>query len=264
MAIIGAGTMGRALAQGILKSGIVAPDDLYLASRTVADAHQLAAELGARCTTSEEACRAADVVLLSVKPKDLGPLLAHLTETGALGRAPLLISIAAGVAIAAMEAIVGACPVIRAMPNTPCRVAQGMTVLAPGPHATSDHLLVASEIFAGVGRCLVLDERHLDAVTAVSASGPAFVYLIIEALADGGVMCGLTRDVATELVAQMALGAAAMVLTTGRHPAQLKDDVTTPGGCTIAGLLALEDRQVRSALAHAVRTTTHAAAGLSR
>jgi len=266
IAIIGAGTMGRAIATGMVRGAVAAPTNLLVASRTADEARQLAADLDARhVADNREACREADVVLLCVKPKDLRPLLTELSASDALVRRPLIISIAAGVTIAAIEATIGpAVPVVRAMPNTPCCIGRGMTVVAAGPHATPDHVEIAREIFASVGRCLVLDERLLDVVTAVSASGPAFIYLIVEALADGGVMCGLTRGTATELVAQMTLGAAEMVLATGKHPAQLKDDVTTPSGCTIAGLLALEERHVRSAMAHAVQTTTRVAAGLGQ
>ncbi len=266
IAIIGAGTMGRALADGMIRGACVAPAHLTISGRGVERAERLATELGARrAADNHEACRDADVILLCVKPKDVPPLLSELAAGGVFERQPLLISIAAGVTLAAIEAGVGpAVPVVRAMPNTPSCIGHGMTVIAAGGQATAEHLEVARDIFASVGRVLVLDERHLDVVTAVSASGPAFIYLIIEALTDGGVMCGLTRQTATELVAQMTLGAAAMVLATGRHPAQLKDDVTTPGGCTIAGLLALEERHLRSALAHAVQTTTRVAAGLGR
>jgi pyrroline-5-carboxylate reductase len=230
------------------------------------DAAALAASLDAVCAADNaEACRAADVVLLCVKPGDIHGLLVSLVRAEALAHAPLVISIAAGVRIAAIEAVVGpAVPVVRAIPNTVCCIGRGMSVVAAGSRASAEDLEFARGIFASMGRCLALDERLLDVVTAVSASGPAFIYLIIEALTDGGVMCGLTRSVATELVAQMTLGAAEMVLTSGKHPAQLKDDVTTPGGCTIAGLLTLEERHVRSALAQAVQTTTRVASGLGQ
>lgn len=266
IAILGAGTMGTAIATGIVRSEFTTPAELVVASRTLSEAERLATSLAAQhASDNSAACRDADVVVICVKPKDVHGLLAELVASGALTHAPLVISIAAGVTIAAIEAMVGPdVPIVRAMPNTPCCIGRGMTVVAAGPHASVDQLEIARQIFGSVGRCLALDERLLDVVTAVSASGPAFVYLIVEALADGGVMCGLTRSVATELVAQMTLGAAEMVLVTGKHPAQLKDDVTTPGGCTIAGLLALEEHHVRSALAHAVQTTTRVASGLGR
>ncbi len=150
------------------------------------------------------------------------------------------------------------------MPNTPCLIGKGMTVLSKGSHATDGDVALATEIFEPLGRVLELEEKHMDTVTGLSASGPAFLYIIIEALADGGVMRGLPRSVATTLVAQMTLGAAEMVLTTGRHPAALKDDVTTPAGCTIAGILALEDGRIRSVLARGVETAAKVAGELGK
>jgi pyrroline-5-carboxylate reductase len=145
------------------------------------------------------------------------------------------------------------------MPNTPCAIRKGTTVLSPGRRATEEHLQAARAFFEPLGGVLELDEGHLDAVTGLSASGPAFLFLILEALAEGGVQCGLPRGVALELAARMAQGAAAMVLETGRHPAALKDEVTTPAGCTIAGLLALEDGRIRSVLARAVERAAQVA-----
>ena len=142
--------------------------------------------------------------------------------------------------------------VVRAMPNTPCLIRQGMTALAAGLHATEDDVLMAREIFSSMGRCVVVEEKHMDAITGLSASGPAYVYLIIESLAEAGVKMGLPRDLSTELSAQTLLGASAMVLHTGEHPAKLKDIVTTPAGCTIDGLLELEEGGLRVTLIKAV------------
>ncbi len=150
----------------------------------------------------------------------------------------------------------------RAIPNTPCQIGEGMTVVAPGARATEDDLDAALMIFRPLGRALRLDEEHMDTVTGLSGSGPAFVYVIIEALSEGGVMMGLPRSVATELAAQTVKGAARMVLDTGRHPAALKDDVTTPAGCTISALLMLEDGRLRSVLARGVQEAARSAAGL--
>jgi pyrroline-5-carboxylate reductase len=192
-------------------------------------------------------------------------VLAAMTAADTLGDDTLVVSIAAGVSIATLEQGTGGrVAVVRAMPNTASAIGRGCTVLSGGTHATEAHLALAQAIFTAVGHVLRLDERHLDAVTAVSASGPAFVYVMLEALTDGAVSCGLPRAAAMELVTRMTLGAAEMVLATGRHPAALKDDVTTPGGCTIAGLMALEDGKMRSVLARAVETTTRVAAGLGR
>ncbi len=263
-AVIGCGTMGRAIATGLLRARVIGASTLTLADRVPGTAETLALELGAAAAPDAAAAAAgANVVLLCVKPGDVAPALKALTHADAFTPRSLLISIAAGVTTDTIEALVGpAIPVIRAMPNTPCRIGAGMTVITAGSAATPEHLALARRFFEPLGRCITLEEKHFDAVTAVSASGPAFIYVVIEALADGAVQCGLPRPVATELVAQATVGAARMVLETGTHPAALKDDVTTPAGCTIAGLLSLEDARVRSALARAVETTARVAAGL--
>ena len=266
IALVGAGTMGRAIAAGLQRAGVFPHSSLRVVDRHAAAATALAAEIeGAEVREAVDACADADVVLLCVKPKDVAEVLEALQRAGALAGAPLLLSIAAGVTIAALEvATGGAIPVIRAMPNTAAQIGRGCTVVARGSHATDAHMAEATAIFSSVGACLALDERHLDAVTAVSASGPAFIYVVLEALTDGAVSCGLPRAAAMELVARMTQGAAEMVLTTGRHPAALKDDVTTPGGCTIAGLMVLEDGRARSVLARTIETTARVAAGLGR
>jgi pyrroline-5-carboxylate reductase len=264
IAIVGAGTMGRAIATGIVRTGMLPADHLVVSNRTYEDAAALAQDLGVTASLDNAtACAAADIILLCVKPGDVAAVLDDLVDRAAIAHAPLLISIAAGVRIAMIEERMGGkLPVIRAMPNTACCIGHGMTVLTRGTLATESHLDSAHALFGTLGRCMVLDERHFDTVTAVSASGPAFIYVLLEAIAEGGVMCGLPRGVATELAAQMTLGASQMVLTTGRHPAALKDEVTTPAGCTIAGLLALEDGRVRSVLARAIQTTAQVASGL--
>ncbi len=270
IALIGAGTMGNAIALGLARAGAFPAAELRVVNRHAPAADALAAQIpGARTADAASACADADIVLLCVKPRDVAGVLSTLDTAGVLARdareAPLFISIAAGVSTAAIEAGTGGLvPVVRAMPNTASAIGKGCTVVAAGAQATAEHVAAATAIFACVGRCMTLDERHLDAVTAVSASGPAFIYVVLEALTDGAVSCGLPRAAATELVARMTLGAAEMVLATGRHPAALKDDVTTPGGCTIAGLLVLEDGRARSVLARTIETTTRVAAALSR
>jgi len=258
IAIIGFGIMGRTLAQGLIRSGRFRRDRVTVTARARAAGAAAAAELGVRFSSDNDAAvRGAGMVLLCLKPRDAARVAGELAAAGALDHRPLLVSIAAGVGTAALEAVLPArVPVVRAMPNTPCLIGKGMTVVARGAHASAAHARAAMELFAPVGRVLELEEKHMDAVTGLSASGPAFIYLILEALADGGVAQGVPRAVATELVAQMTLGAAEMVLATGRHPAALKDDVTTPAGCTIAGILTLEDGKIRSVLAHAVETAT--------
>ncbi len=258
--------MGRALAGGLLKSGKVPHDALRITARTRATAERLARELGVTCSTdNSEALRGSDIAILCVKPKDIQKIVDGARQKGALDHKPLIISIAAGTTTAHIESVaVPEQPVVRAMPNTPCFIGKGMTVVSKGIHATDEHAEIAREIFSTMGRTLELEEKHMDTVTGLSASGPAFIYVIIEALADGGVMRGLPRHVALELAAQMTLGAAEMVLTTGKHPASLKDDVTTPAGCTIAGILALEDGRIRSVLARGVETAARVAGDLGK
>ncbi len=266
IAIIGTGTMGRALAGGLLRSGKVAASDLHGTDRTKAIAERLSHDLGIHYSTDNAgACKEAEIVVLCVKPKDVQKVVEGLDAKKALAHRPLVISIAAGISTAFIEGLLDdPLPVVRAMPNTPCSIGRGMTVVSKGANATDEHAALACEIFSTMGRALELDEQHMDTVTGLSASGPAFIYLIIEALADGGVMRGLPRNVANELAAQMTLGAAEMILTTGRHPAALKDDVTTPAGCTIAGILALEDGRIRSVLARAVETAARVAGELGK
>jgi pyrroline-5-carboxylate reductase len=204
----------------------------------------------------------AGVVVLCVKPAQAARAVLSLRE-GGLRDDTLLVSILAGTTLRQLEALTGAAnPWVRAMPNTPCIVREGMTAICPGSQATADHLALVRRIFECVGRCVETDEAYFNAITALSASGPAYYYLIMEAMADAGVRVGLSRDLALALVTQTALGAARMVQSANRHPAALRDDVTTPAGCTIAGLLMMEDGKIRSVLARAIEEATRVAAGL--
>ena len=188
-----------------------------------------------------------------------------MKKGGAFNSLPLVISIAAGVSIGSIEEVTSpGVPVIRAMPNTPCLIGSGVTALAPGSGAGHEQMAQARVIFESLGTCVEVEELHMDAVTGLAASGPAYIYLIIEALADGGVMMGLPRKVAMDLVTQMVVGSARMVAETDRHPASLKDDVTTPAGCTISGILTLEDGKIRSVLARAVQIATIRASELGQ
>ena len=261
IAILGAGTMGRALAQGLLGSGDARADELVGTTRHAERAQRAAEDLGIPVHTDNvKAAREADAILLCVKPHVVCGVVARLAGEGALDHDPVLISIAAGVSTKRLEEAAGRdVRLVRAMPNTPCLVGAGMTVICTGTHADEEELESAERIFRSLGRVLRLDEEHMDAVTGLSASGPAFVYVIIEALSEGGVMMGLPRKVATELAAQAVSGAAQMVLDTDRHPADLKDEVTTPAGCTISALLALEDGRLRSVLARGVQAATESA-----
>jgi len=252
LGIVGAGAMGGALLRGILASG-VAPSAVWAATKSQLSARAIADELGIAIATGyAEFAATSDVVVLAVKPAQIDMASRDLLAAG-LRPDALVISVAAGVSTKRIEGQLGGdTPVIRAMPNTPCFVGRGMTAIAGGSHATSEHLALAERLFGAVGRCITIDETQLNAVTAISGSGPAYVYLIIEALADAGVRVGLPRDVAMTLVTQTVLGAATMVQESDRHPAALRDDVTTPAGCTIGALLVLEDGKIRSVLARAV------------
>lgn len=262
IAIIGCGTMGAAILGGLLAAGKVTASQVHVTARRDSIAASLASRFGVTASTDNAAAaRSADVILLCVKPQAAeGVLCADGVADAMRGR--LLISLCAGVTLSKLSGWLPGVALVRAMPNTPCLIREGMTVVAPGPGATDQHMATADAIFGSVGRCLQLQEKHMDAVTGLSGSGPAFACVIVESLADGGVMMGLPRDVAVELAAQTVQGAARLVLTSGAHPAALKDEVTTPAGCTIAGLLHMEDGRIRSTLARTVQEATRVAAGL--
>jgi len=261
--IVGAGVMGKTLIRGLLASGLVPRERIWAADKNGNACKSAGEELGIPAEENYHArVPGADLILICVKPADAPSVLAALRDAG-LRRETLLISIMAGVSTEAIESLLGTeNPVVRAMPNTPAVVGEGMTVVCRGRHATKADLERAVHIFEAVGKCVPVDESHFNAITALSGSGPGYNYLIMEALADAGVRVGLPRQLALTLVAQTALGAAKMVLNTGRHPAALRDDVTTPAGCTIAGLLMLEDGRIRSVLARAVEEAAKTAAHL--
>lgn len=261
IAILGCGTMGEAILQG-LRGVAGGPQVVAVSAHRAKTAQRLAATYGLPATTDNgEAARMADVCVLCVKPQAAREVLDAPGVTEAL-QGKLLISICAGVSTRTLASAAPGAAIVRAMPNTPCLIGAGMTVVSPGPRATDAHVELAQTIFEGVGRCRVLEEKHLDAVTGLSGSGPAFACVIMEALADGGVRMGLPRDVAVELAAQTLLGASRMVLETGKHPAALKDEVTTPAGCTIAGLLTMEDGRIRSILARTIEEAARVASTL--
>lgn len=259
LAVLGAGQLGETLIRGLLDAGLADARSVTVTTLHRARARDLARRLGVHAAASNaEAVADAQVVLLVVKPQQVVPVLREIGPLLKPGQ--LLISAASSVSTAVIEQHLKAkVPVVRAMPNTPALVRQGMTALAGGKHATARHIARAEQLFGAVGRTVVLDERHVDAVTGLSASGPAFIYIVIESLADGGVKVGLPRDVALLLAAQTVKGAGAMVLETGQHPAMLKDAVTTPSGTTIDGILELEDGGLRVALLKAVVRATRRA-----
>ena len=265
LAVLGAGMMGGALARGLVHAGAMPAANVRLFDTHAAKATALAVTLGPGALASESAVSAiagADVILIAVKPPMVADVLTEIASS--LLPHQLVISIAAGIRLAKMEALLpNGIPVIRAMPNTPCLVGCGATALCRGASATEEHLLSAQSLFASVGLSVEVPERLMDAVTGLSGSGPAYVYLMIEALADGGVKEGLTRDIARLLAAQTVLGAAQMVLSSDQHPAQLKDNVTTPGGTTIAALHVLERAGIRTALIDAIQAAAERSRELS-
>ncbi|HEY2955332.1 MAG TPA: pyrroline-5-carboxylate reductase [Candidatus Eisenbacteria bacterium] len=259
LAVLGAGKLGETLIRGLLDAGAVKAARVTVTAAHAERVDKLRSDLGVRGAASNlEAVRGADLVLLAVKPQQVPVVLAEIG--GALAPPQILISVAASVSTAFIEKhLEHAVPVIRAMPNTPALLKRGMTAVSPGAHAKPEHLEIARSIFGAVGRTVTVDEKHMDAVTGLSASGPAFIYIVIESLAEGGVKMGLPRDVATQLAAQTVLGSGAMVLETGEHPAKLKDLVTTPAGCTIDGILELEEGGLRVTLIKAVVRATERA-----
>ena len=263
IAVLGAGKMGGILLQAFLRSGLFGDNQIAATVAHDLRAEALSKQLGIAVTTDNRtAVRGADIVLLAVKPTQVVDLVRDIAPELALHA--LLISIAASVKTSAIEAAAGGShAVIRGMPNTPAMLGAGVTALCRGRFVNDDQLTLAQRIFSTVGRVVVVDERHMDAVTGLSGSGPAFLYIIIEALAEAGVNVGLPRDIATQLAAQTTFGAAKMVLETGNHPALLKDEVTTPAGCTVDGILELEEGGLRVTLIKAVKRATERARELA-
>ncbi len=263
VAVLGAGKMGGILLQAFLKQQILRPDQLLATVAHADRAAALSAQWGVEVSTNNRAVvEQADVILLGVKPFQIPDLIAEIKP--ALTTSKLLISFAASVKTSAIEQAAGIeIPVIRAMPNTPSMLGAGISALCRGRYVTEPQMAFATRIFETVGRTVIVDEKHMDAVTGLSASGPAFIYIILESLAEAGVKVGLPRDIATLLAAQTTYGAARMVLETGYHPALLKDAVTTPAGCTIDGILELEEGGLRVTLIKAVMRATQRAKELA-
>jgi pyrroline-5-carboxylate reductase len=256
IALLGTGNMAEALVKGLLRAGTANADEILCAEPRAERREEIAARYGVAVLASNlEATEQADVVVLSVKPQTMEQLLDEIAP--AVDHRKLVISIAAGVSIAAIARKLGSgVRIVRTMPNTPALVGAGATALARGAHATDADLEQARALFQAVGTTVIVEEQHLDAVTGLSGSGPAFLFLVIEALADGGVKVGLARPVALALAAQTVLGSAKLVLETGEHPGRLKDQVTSPGGTAIAGVHALEQGGLRAALMAAVEAAT--------
>jgi pyrroline-5-carboxylate reductase len=250
---VGAGKMASALAQGFVRSGLVSAGELVANDVAQAAREDFARTVGARVLASNlEVASCATVIVLAVKPPQIRPVLIELSA--ALTPDHLVVSIAAGIPLSALEACLRpGTRVVRVMPNTPTLVGAGASAFACGQGASRDDAALVQRLFAATGTVCEVAEAQLDAVTGLSGSGPAYGFLIIEALSDGGVAAGLARDIALRLAAQTMLGAARMVLETGLHPGALRDMVTSPGGTTIEGLHELEKGRVRAALINAVR-----------
>lgn len=257
LALLGCGKLGTILLQAFLERGLLSKKQVIATVQHAERCKSLAATIGGVTfsTDNRAAVSRADIVLICVKPQSMPQLLEEIAS--ALRRGALVISAVAGVNLTFIQQQLGKeTDVIRAMPNTPAMVGAAMTALAAGPGTLPDHLETARRLFESVGRVAVVDEKHMDAITALSASGPAFVFVILESLAEAGVKVGLPRELATTLAAQTLFGAAQLALQTGHHPALLKDAVTTPAGCTIEGLIELEKGGLRVTLINAVITTT--------
>lgn len=265
LAVLGAGTMGSAIVRGAVAARALVPGQVIAVDVRLEAAKALADAIGGGRSSGDalEACRAAGAVLIAVKPQQVGPMLDRDEMRAAL-KGKLVMSIAAGVRLEQLSAWLPDSAVCRVMPNTPAQVGAGMSIVARGAGVSDAQVDVAKDLFRSVGRCIELEDKLMDVVTALSGSGPAFVFVLLDALADGGVRMGLRRDVAVEIAAQVMQGSARMVLETGQHPAALKDQVTTPGGCTIAGLLRMEDGGIRGILARAVEEATRTAGGLGQ
>jgi pyrroline-5-carboxylate reductase len=251
LAILGTGRLGEALLSGLLRSGWLEPAQVRCTVRREDRARVLAETYGVEVTTDSAAAAAADVVLIAVKPQTIRALLTDIAPK--VGETTTVVSVAAGVTTAAIEALLpDRTPVVRVMSNVPVQVDEAMSAIAPGRWATAEHLAAAEAILGHVGRVVHLAEEHLDAVTALSGSGPAYFFLLAEAMIDAGILLGLSRDIATELIIQTMVGSAKMLRDTGRHPVELRESVTSPGGTTIAAVRVLEQERVRAAFLNAI------------
>jgi pyrroline-5-carboxylate reductase len=252
LAILGLGKMGSILLQAFCSQHVARPEDIVATVNHSERADALASKYGVQVSTDNRAAiKNADIILLCVKPQTLGDVVREIEPE--LRESQIVISIAASVPTSYIEQRIPAkIPVVRAMPNTPSRVGAGMTAFCCGTAVKLSDLEIVHRLFDTVGETIRVDEKHMDAVTGLSASGPAYIFMILESLAEGGVKVGLPRDIAMKLAGQTVLGSAKMMLETGDHPALLKDAVATPAGCTVDGILELEEGGLRVTLIKAV------------
>jgi pyrroline-5-carboxylate reductase len=254
--VIGAGKIGSAIVRGVIRAGLVAKDQVMASDVSDALRQSIAKELGIKVTSDNgKVCDFANIVILAVKPQIVHSVVKEVAKK--LGTAKLLVSVAAGVPLAGIEAsLAQGARVVRVMPNIPCVVGAGASSYAGGSHATAKDLEKVGLILNSFGIGLAVEEKYLDAVTGLSGSGPAYVFLFIESLADGGVQVGLSREVALKLALQTVYGSARMALESPKHLGELRDEVTSPGGTTIAGLYALEQRGFRGTVMDAIVSAT--------
>jgi pyrroline-5-carboxylate reductase len=250
LAILGAGVMGETVLSGLLRAGWHA-DQIVATDRRLERQHELSARYGIKMLENTEAVAEAETVILVVKPQDMSDLLKEIAQ--AIKPGTLVVSLAAGVDTTFIESrLPQGVAVVRVMPNTPAQVDEGMAAISPGSHSTQDHLDRVTEILSATGRVITVPERYQDAVTAISGTGPAYLFFVVEAMIEAGVHLGLPRDTATELVVQTMLGSAKLLRETGEHPTVLRERVTSPGGTTAAAVRELEDHKVRAAFLRAM------------
>jgi pyrroline-5-carboxylate reductase len=261
VAIFGAGVMGETLLSGLLRAGRPA-DQLVITERRAERAAELTEKYGVRVLDNAEAAALADTLVLVVKPQDMGGLLSEIHDHVAEGN--LVVSLAAGITTTYLESrLPQGRPVVRVMPNTPALVDQGMAAISAGAHCDPEHLHEAQALLAATGKVLEVPEKLQDAVTAISGSGPAYIFYVVEAMIEAGVVLGMPRTTATELVVQTLYGAATMIKETGQHPTVLREQVTSPGGTTAAALRELDDHKVRAAFITAMEAAAKRSAELA-
>jgi pyrroline-5-carboxylate reductase len=250
VAILGVGVMGSTLLAGLLRSGRDAAD-LVITGRNAERAEELAETYGVRLMSNVQAAAKADTLVLVVKPQDMDGLLAEISAHARPDA--LVVSLAAGITTGFLEErLPSGTAVVRVMPNTPALVDEGMAAISPGKHCDEGHLGEAEELLRSCGKVLRIPEKHLDAVTAISGSGPAYIFYVVEAMIEAGVLLGMPRATSTDLVVQTLYGAATMLKETGQHPTVLREQVSSPGGTTMAALRQLDDHKVRAAFVTAM------------
>ncbi len=254
---IGSGNMAAAIIKGVIQAGVILPENV-VSSDILEDRRRLLSDSHGIATTPDniDLTSRSDIVVLAVKPQSVGPVLKEIAA--AVDKSKLIVSIAAGVTLEDIESRLSTgSRAVRVMPNTPALIGEGVTAISPGSNATKKDLNVAGKIFDAVGQTVMVEEKHMDAATGLSGSGPAYVFLMIDALIDGGVKVGLDRDTARTMAVQTVFGSAKMLLETGEHPAILKDRVTSPGGTTITGLHVMEAGNIRGVIIDAVEAATN-------